>query len=180
MYMLNETVGPTDEGRIGEESWDAVYRRVAPRLTAYCRRRLPAGDAEDAVSETMARAYAAAPRYRDRGLGVDAWVFGIGRNVVLDAQRRAGRHDPARVVGAWSPDEPGPLDAVLGDEEAGLLRLAFSRLTPEEQEVLELRVVAGLEADQVASVLGKKAGAVRMAQSRALARLRTLLTEVDR
>jgi RNA polymerase sigma-70 factor (ECF subfamily) len=183
MRRSSAIVRTTEEVRIGEETWDAVYRRVAPRLAAYCSRRLPPGEADDAVSETVARAVAAAPRYRDRGLGVDAWLFGICRNVVLDTQRRAARRGSARgaaaVAGTWSPDAPGPLDAMLGAEEAVLLRRAFALLSEDDREVLELRVVAGLDAEAVASVLGKKPGAVRMAQSRALARLRSLLDEVD-
>jgi RNA polymerase sigma-70 factor, ECF subfamily len=173
-----------NEASIGDEQWDAVYRRVAPRLEAYCRRRLPPGDAEEAVSETLTRAVAALPRYRDDGPGIDAWIFGICRNVVLDEQRRSWRRRSARgrdavAVAAWTPDEPGPFDAVLGNEEAGLLRVAFARLSPEDREVLELRVVAGLDAEGVGEVLGKRAGAVRMAQSRALERLRAHLAELD-
>ncbi len=52
------------------------------------------------------------------------------------------------------------------------VRAAFDRLSPEDQEVLELRVVAGLSAAGVAQATGRAAGAVRMAQSRALSRLR--------
>jgi RNA polymerase sigma-70 factor (ECF subfamily) len=75
------------------------------------------------------------------------------------------------------PDAPGPLDHVLGREEATGLRRAFDRLAEEDRELLELRVVAGLDAAEVGRVLGKRAGAVRQAQSRALARLRVLLEE---
>ena len=64
---------------------------------------------------------------------------------------------------------------VLAREEAASLRKAFEQLSPSEQELLELRVVGGLSADDVGSVLGKRAGAVRMAQARALDRLRVLL-----
>ena len=164
----------------GAEPWEAVYRRVRPRLDAYCRRRLPADAVEDAVSETIARAVAGGHRYQDRGLGVDAWMFGICRNVVLDAQRRAGRRrGQVQAEVAWSPHEPGPLDHVLGAEEADTLRLAFSQLSESDREILELRVVAGLDAEATASVLGKRPGAVRMAQSRALARLRGLLLDAD-
>lgn len=176
-----ETAGAA---KVGDETWDAVYARVAPRLGAYCRRRLPHDDAEDAVSETLARGVAALPRYQDTGLGVDAWLFGICRNVVLDQQRRSWRRGSARgrdalAAAAWQPDDAGPMDALLGREEAHLLRLAFARLSTDDREILELRVVAGLDAEGVAAVLGKKAGAIRMAQSRALARLREHLTALD-
>ncbi len=59
------------------------------------------------------------------------------------------------------------------------MRRAFGRLTDDEQELLELRVVGGLSADEVGEVIGKRAGAVRMAQARALSRLRSLLEEVS-
>ncbi len=60
------------------------------------------------------------------------------------------------------------------------MRSAFARLALHEQEVLELRVVAGLWSDGAAHVLGKEPGTVRMAQARALGRLRVMMEEVDR
>lgn len=164
--------------RIDEAAWEAVHRRARPRLEAWARRRLPADAAADAVDEAIARAVAALPRYRDQGLGLEAWLFGICRNVVLDAQRRAARRrDGVPAAAAWQPDAPGPLDHVLGREEAVELRRAFARLSEGDREILELRVVAGLDVATVATLLGKRAGAVRQAQSRALARLRALLAE---
>lgn len=166
--------------RIDEAAWEALYRRARPKLEAWARRRLPADAAAEAVDETMARAVASVGRYHERGLGIDAWLFGICRNVVLDMQRRAARRGPGvPAEAAWAPDEPGPLDHVLGREEAARLRRAFARLGEADREVLELRVVAGLDAAEVARVLGKRAGAVRQAQSRALGRLRALLDEDD-
>lgn len=167
------------DARIGDEDWDAVYRRVRPRLLAYARRRLDRDAAEEAVSETLARAVTAAARYEERGLGVDAWLFGICRNVVLDSQRQIGRRRTRSEAAAWTPDDPGPLDAVIGAEDAVQLRRAFAQLPEADRELLELRVVAGLDAEAVAELLGKRAGAVRMAQSRALAKLRQLLAGDD-
>ena len=60
------------------------------------------------------------------------------------------------------------------------MREAYTRLSDDDREVLDLRVVAGLSADEVAAVLGKQPGAVRMAQSRALERLRQHFGEVYR
>jgi len=74
--------------------------------------------------------------------------------------------------------EAGPLDRLLHAEEADAVRSAFGRLDPAEQELLELRVMGRLSSDEVAAVLGKKPGTVRMAQARALARLRGHLEEV--
>lgn len=167
----------TGARRGDSEAWEALYRRAYPRLLAYARRRLPSPDeARDAVSEAMARAVANIHRFRSMGAGFDAWLYGILRHVVLDALRAQRRRSPEAPPEEASQD-PEPLGQVLDDEEAEAVRAAFARLPPGDQELLELRVVAGLEAGHVARVLGRRAGAVRMAQSRALKRLRSLLEE---
>lgn len=135
--------------------------------------------AEDAVSETMVRALEKIDRFTWAGAGFDAWLVGILRNVVLESYRADGRAQRDR---SMAPDEidvkDGPLGHVLAKEEAAQVRAAFARLSPEEQELLELRVVAGLSSDGAAFVLGKRPGAVRMAQARALGRLRVMMEEV--
>ena len=57
------------------------------------------------------------------------------------------------------------------------MRTAFAGLPEPDRELLGLRVVAGLDATTTAQVLGKRPGAIRMAQSRALGRLRVMLRE---
>lgn len=161
------------------DAWEALYRRIYPQLLAYAGRRLDAEAARDAVSEAMARAVARIDRFTWEGGGFDAWLFGILRHVVIDAQRSAAasRRGPAEELDEAPSCEPGPLDLLLGAEASSAVRAAFRRLGAFDQEVLELRVVAGLSSDEVAAVLGKRSGAVRMAQARALTRLRELLEE---
>jgi len=163
------------------EAWEAVYRRAYPKLFAYSRRRLPDDhEADDVVAEVMARAIAGSDRYVPGSAGVDGWLFGICHNVLRERWR--GRQREAR----WADLGPslvslvadGPLDQVLHHEERTRLVAAFARLEPDERDVLELRVAGGLDTDAVAEALGKRPGAVRMAQARALSRLRTFLEEV--
>ena len=134
-----------DRARTGHsDAWEALFRRAYPRLFAYARRRLFAEQAaDDAVSETMARAIKGIAGFEWRGGGFDAWIYGILRNVLLEGARHAARHVPTDVP---EPACPEP-------------------------------VVGGLAAEDVAGVIGKSPGAVRMAQSRALNRLRGLLVE---
>jgi RNA polymerase sigma-70 factor (ECF subfamily) len=162
-----------DLARTGDrEAWEILYRNVYPRLLAYARRRLGSASAGDAVSETMTRAVAKIESFEWQGGGFDAWLFGILRHVVLDTQRRQGHPEPLVLR---EPSLAGPLDEVLGAEERTALWAAFTQLAPADREVLELRVMAGLSSEEVAGVLGKKPGTVRMAQQRALGRLRLLL-----
>ncbi len=160
-------------------AWEALYRRIYPKLRAYADRRLDRESARDAVSEAMARAVAKIERFTWEGGGFDAWLFAILRHVVIDAQRavtaRAADGEPDEAPS----HEPGPLDCLLGAEASSAVRAAFSRLAAFDQDVLELRVVAGLSSDEVAAVVGKRPGTVRMAQARALERLRAHLEQVQ-
>jgi len=159
------------------DAWELLYRRAYPRLIAYARRRLAAREqAEEAVSETMVRAMDMITRYEPTSAGIDAWLFGIARNVVLETYRAGARLRPADPAGlAVKPVvavHGDPEGAVLQTEERCLLARAFDRLSAQDQDVLELRVVCGLGAEQVGEMTGRRPGAVRTAQSRALARLR--------
>ena len=171
------------EARSGDgAAWGALYRRAYPRLLAFARRRLPSDDAaRDAVGETMARAVRGLHRFRDDGNGFDAWLSGILRHVVLDAQRAAGRRRATSFddVTDVPSVEPGPEEQLVAGFDAAAVRAAFAALDEADRDLLELRVVLGLSSDEVAVVLGKRAGAVRMAQSRALARLRDHLATFD-
>lgn len=162
------------------DAWETIFRRSHGRLLAFARRRTSSMDAaQDAVSETMVRALEKIDRFTWDGAGFDAWLFGILRNVVLEGYRADGRARRGRSVhNDDSVPDDGPLGQVVAREEADRVRAAFARLSPEEQELLELRVVAGLSSDGAASVLGKRPGAVRMAQARALGRLRVMMEEV--
>jgi RNA polymerase sigma-70 factor, ECF subfamily len=158
------------------EAWTQLYEAMYDRLYRYARRRLSNHQAaDDAVSETMTRALDRIGGFAWRGGVFVAWLYGILRNVVHEQRRATGRcagaeHLPVPVL------EFTPVDHVLASEEAAAVRHAFGQLRAEDQEVLELRVVAGLSAEEVAAVQGRRPGAVRMAQSRALARLRELMT----
>ena len=163
------------------DAWEAVYRRVYPRLFAFCRRRLTSDhEADDVVAEVMARAIGGSDRYRPGAAGIDGWLFGICRNVLRETWRGHQRDDRWQDLGPSLIPlvDDGPLDQVLHHEERTRLVAAFARLEPDERDLLELRVSAGLDAAEVGKVLGKRPGAVRMAQTRALARLRVFLEEV--
>ncbi len=166
--------------RSDPDAWEAIYVRSYSRLFDYAMRRVRSRDeADDAVSETFARAYVAIGRFRWRGSGFDAWLYGILRNVLLEAFRTRRHHEPD--VGDRPSDEPEPLERVIAHEEARAVWTAFMRLRPDERELLELRVVGELDARDVGSVIGKRPGAVRMAQSRAIERLRSyMLGEPER
>jgi RNA polymerase sigma-70 factor, ECF subfamily len=150
----------------------------------YCRARLgrlPGSEhaADDVAQEVCLAVLSALPRYRDEGRPFEAFVFGIAAHKVADAQRSAMR---AAVPTDEMPDEPdlgpGPEDHALRNSDAALVRGLLDRLPVTQRELLILRVAVGLSAEETGNALGMSTGAVRVAQHRALARLRVLATEV--
>ncbi|MEZ5257402.1 MAG: sigma-70 family RNA polymerase sigma factor [Ilumatobacteraceae bacterium] len=157
------------------DAWEVLYRHCRPRLLDYARRRLPdLQAAEDAVSDALVRSMERIEQFSWRGAGFDAWMYGILRNVVLESYRSSGRS--ARLVERSASDvvvaamsghgEAPPGTRIEQADEIVAVRDAFSSLPDDDREILELRVVGQLSAEQVGEVIGKRAGAVRMSQSR--------------
>jgi RNA polymerase sigma-70 factor (ECF subfamily) len=157
-----------DHGALGE-----LYDRFRDRVARFATGRL--GDpekAEDVTSETFEGVLRGLPGYRP-GTDFEAWLFTIAHRRVADHfRRRARRREVDLDEARGAATAAGPEDAVLAAERRAEVALAFRRLRPEQQEVLALRVLGGLSAAQVAEVVGKSEGAVRVAQHRALLDLR--------
>jgi RNA polymerase sigma-70 factor (ECF subfamily) len=176
MWLENPVESVADRARLCRrevEAWDALFDSMYPRMLAYAQRRVDsADDARDAVSESFTRMIQSLDRLDATKTSPEAWCFGILRHVVVDQQRSAyRRRRPLPVEPSPPTIEPAEGLELAVDHQS--MRAAFARLTPRDRDLLELRVVAGLSADEVAEVLAMKPGAVRMAQARALDRLRT-------
>lgn len=162
----------------------ALLGELRPQLVRYCRSRLGRLDgsydaADDIAQEVCLAVLTALPRYRDEGRPFAAFVFGIAAHKVVDAQRAGMRRPvPSEQLPERADPAPGPEEAVVRREDADLARSLLQQLAPQAREIITLRVSAGLSADEVGAVLGMSAGAVRVAQHRALNRLRTLAAGV--
>jgi RNA polymerase sigma-70 factor, ECF subfamily len=159
---------------------DALIAHIRPLVLRYCRARLarvPGADqaADDAAQEVCLAVLSALPRYRDEGRPFEAFVFGIAAHKVVDAQRAAAR---AAVPTSDLPDspalEPGPEELAVTSSEAARAKDLLGQLPDNLRELLLLRVAVGLSAEETGRALGMSPGAVRVAQHRALARLRNL------
>jgi RNA polymerase sigma-70 factor (ECF subfamily) len=175
--------GESDQGgeparlREGDPAaWESFYERVYPMMLAYSQRRLGYNEeARDAVSEALARTVTTVARMAELDTSPEAWSFGILRNVVIDLQRRTYRERRIHVNDTVASADPSEVLDSSGEHEN--VRRAFAQLNDVERELLELRVIAGLSSEQVATVLAMSPGAVRMAQARALTKLRNLMPE---
>jgi len=164
------------------EATAALIGSIRPGVVRYCRARLGRvggayTTADDVSQEVCLAILRALPRFRDQGRPFSAFAYGIAAHKVADAQRAAVRDLSATPVEALHdrPDpSPGPEQQALTADLARRLARLLRHLSDVHREIIVLRVAVGLSADEVGAVVGMSAAAVRVAQSRALARLRTL------
>ena len=162
---------------------ESLLEHIRPMIVRYCRARLGrvAGHyqvADDVAQEVCIAVLSALPRYRDMGRPFASFVFGIAAHKVADAMRSAARLAvPTEDLPDGPDEQPGPEETVVAYLEAERARALLGRLPVHLRELVILRVVTGLSAEETGNVLGMSAGAVRVAQHRALARLRALAVE---
>ncbi len=121
----------------------------------------------------------ALPGYRVQGRPFLAFVYGIAAHKVIDAHRAATRNrsEPVADVPDATEVSDGPEERVLRIELSDQMGRLLDQLPEKQREILVLRVVVGLSAEETAEVVGSTPGAVRVAQHRALARLRKSIPE---
>ena len=147
-------------------------------LTRHCARMLGSrAEAEDAVQETMLRAWRGRRRFEGRSL-LGSWLRRIATNVCIDMLNARSRHavplDPASLQEAWleAGPETDPAERTLTNESFELaLLVALERLPARQRAVLMLREAMGWKASEVAELLGISSAAVNSTLQRARASL---------
>src|SRR3954453_3346734 len=155
-----------------------IWQRHAPAVNGYLRGR-GASEPEDMTSEGFLAVVERLIRFHGDDDALRSFVFTIAHHkMVDDLRRRSRRGEP----GGYDPQIDPPIEGSaetaamtsIGDEQVDAL---LSTLSPDQREVVLLRVVADLSLEQTAEVLGKRVGAVKALQHRALASLRRLIEQ---
>jgi RNA polymerase sigma-70 factor, ECF subfamily len=161
-----------------------VLETIRPIVVRYCRARVGTAErsglsADDVAQEVCLAAMTALPRYKDQGRPFLAFVYGIAAHKVADAHRALARNrsEPTDEVPERFAAEPGPEQLALEAESNARMNALLQVLPEKQREILILRVVVGLSAEETAVAVGSSPGAVRVAQHRALARLRSEIIE---
>ncbi|MGB6163508.1 MAG: sigma-70 family RNA polymerase sigma factor [Pseudonocardiaceae bacterium] len=161
---------------------EVLLRRIRPLVVRYCRARVGGQEktfasADDVAQEVCLAVLTALPSYRDQGRPFLAFVYGIAAHKVADSYRSAARNrdEPVPEVPDTQDLADGPEAQVMQGELAGRMGKLLGTLPEKQREILRLRVVVGLSAEETAEAVGSTPGAVRVAQHRALGRLRGVL-----
>jgi RNA polymerase sigma factor (sigma-70 family) len=157
------------------EAFAALVGRHRPRLTAFLERLLGSREeAEDAVQETLLRAYLGLSRLR-KPEHAAGWLFGIAVNVARMRLRSRAAHDRAVRSAASMPHEPSAEQAAERRDLLATVREAVAILPEGQREVVLLHYVDGLSCEEIGAILGRSPGAIRVRLHRARRQLRTEL-----
>ena len=161
-----------------EDQFAVLWRDANPALLRYLRVLAPE-NAEDIAAETWVHVVRGLPRFIGDEAAWRAWLFTTARRRLIDQVRLRKRH-PAEPLEEISPAEvPSTPDTAqialdnLATEDALALLSHLPRL---QADVIMLRVVAGLDTDAVATILGKSPGNIRVMAHRGLRKLESLLS----
>lgn len=155
-----------------------VYEELAPRVHGYLRSR-GAADPEDLTSEVFLVVFPRLPELTGGAAGLRTLVFSVAHARLVDDLRRQSRrlptvqYDPHSDVRSARSSEDDALELIATDR----VRQVLAELPQDQRDVLLLRLVDDLTVDQVASVIGRSAGAVKQLQRRGLLTLREGLAE---
>lgn len=145
-----------------------VYHRVGDRATA-----------EDVTSETFVRALRRIDSLSFQGRDVGAWLVTIARNIIRDHVKSSRFRLEVTTADMRDADRAtdGPEDAVVQHLTNQQLLECVQQLGSEQQECIVLRFLHGLSVSETAEIMGKKDGAIKALQHRAVRRLAGLLPE---
>ncbi len=163
----------------GSEADFAILWRDGNRaLLRYLRVAAPAA-AEDVAAETWVQVVRGLAGFRGGERAWRSWLFTIARHRAMDEHRRRSRHPAAPLDELPQASEPRTRDAAaaaLANLAAGELIEAIGQLPPVQAEVILLRVLADLDNETVARIMGRSPGAVRVAAHRGLRTLAQTLS----
>ena len=153
-------------------AFERIYEALAPAVASYMRWH-GVDDVDAMTNEVLAQVHRNLDRFTGDAAGFRSWVFTIAHHRMVDDRRAWSRRprvaDSEVSEGARTGDVEVDAMGVLGDER---LRALLDVLSPDQRDVLLLRIVGDLSLEDTAAALGKNRGAVKSLQHRALATLR--------
>ena len=168
--LVQRAIGRDPEafGRLYDIHVDRVYRHIYYRVGNE-------QDAEDLTQQVFLKAWQAIHRYKKAASPFVAWLMTISNNLVVDfyRTRKDTAYLEAEVLASDAASSPERTAEASFEQQR--LRRAILKLRSDEQQVVILRFIEGFEFAEIASVLKKKEGNIRVILHRALVKLRNIL-----
>ncbi len=168
--------GKTEAGRDNEVVLASLYEEYYDKIARYVYVHI--GDrteAEDIAGEVFLRALDSLKLYKERGIPMQAWLFRIAHNLMVDHLRKRAKHKTVPIDTLQIESDMSPATIAEKNIEFEKVNKAMEQLTPAQKEVIGLRFFGGLTSGEVGQILNKSDGAVREMQRAAIELLRKLL-----
>lgn len=158
-----------------------LFEHFAPRVKTYMLRLgVAPAQADELAQETLLMVWRKAESFDPARATAGAWIYAIARNLRIDRHRREWRNVTMDFDLPEEIDEAATPDLVLSDaERSGAVRLALSKLPPEQIRVIELSFFEDKPHGEIARALGIPLGTVKSRIRIAMQKLRDLLDELS-
>jgi len=183
--MRRSVLAETDDRQLislavagNREAFGRLYERHKPRVFRHAY--FLTGDfvlAEDLTDQTFLNAFQAMPRYEPRGVPFVSWLLRITANLTINYRKslKNGEHVQLPEALEADGDEYSPEDSYQHKDDKEHVWREVRHLPPEQRQVIVMRFVDDLSYQDIAQILGKSVGAVRVIHFRALVNLRQML-----
>jgi RNA polymerase sigma-70 factor (ECF subfamily) len=159
-------------GRLYDIYADRIYRHIYYRTSNI-------EDARDLTQEVFLKAWHGLPKYRRTKTPFLGWLFTIAHNRVIDYYRTKKHHSYLDNVIVAEDHDKGPEKLAEDKLTQQEVRRAILQLSEEQQQVILMSFIEGLEYSEIAAALNKKEGNIRVIIHRALKRIREILNKAE-
>ncbi len=157
-------------GQLYESTLTRVYRYIYFRVT-------DDETAEDLTSKVYLKAWQNLPRFQASSSPFIAWLYTIARNTVIDHYRTSRQESHLDEITSLPDRDPLPQEQCEHRMDADSLRRALHHLTPEQRDVVTMKLLDGLSTEEIATRLRKTPGAIRAVQMRGIQALAKIIRE---
>ena len=165
-----------DKREANETHLVSLYDEYYDKIAHYAYARIgDKAEAEDIASEVFLKALESLKEYEERGVPMQAWLFRIAHNLVVDHLRKVTKYKTVPIETVEIKSEADPQSSAEMNIELQRVAKVMGQLTEDQAEVVRLRFFGGLTAREVGDKLDKSASAVREMQRSALEKLRQIL-----
>lgn len=174
----DDEIALIERARNDRRAFGDLYERYVGRVYSYLYYRVGnRQDAEDLAARVFVQALTHLPEYRAEGGSFSGWLLTIAHNLAANWFRDRARRPSAPLESAGERQQPR--DDFLRIDESDAIRSVIAGLPPDRQHLILLRYVEGLSHAEIARVLGRSEGAVRVLLHRTLQSLRQELQDAE-
>jgi RNA polymerase sigma-70 factor, ECF subfamily len=175
---IEELVSLAQKG--DSDAFASIYDTFVNSIYRYIYFRVPKADAEDLTEQVFLKAWEKIKQYKPAQKGFSAWIFRIAHNLVVDTYRFKKDKEFVEL----SPNVPeyrrehNPIKMTENSLHSDKLKIALSKLKKNYKQIVILKFINELSNEEIAKILNKSEGSVRILQFRALKALKYELTEI--